>query len=678
MKPWASLVVTCLLGLGQVSQAQRMARAEEPEEVGLTSLGEAYFPNPEDFAFVPISNAGFEAPLQSNLALQWGGFEREESGGAPEGKVALVQQGDATASLVLNLPVTEVTPYLFTAWIRTQASSSGMVVVESAEISFGKHTPLAIPNTEGEWRRVGFFFRTAPGATSARVRLRFPGESRARVDHLRFRQAGEVEFTRAWRGWRHGYPERDLSGRAGDGERLTNFLAKLESPLLPGEPLRVIGIGSSYTNMLGNGERLVQWVREHFPEAPPIHYQMHVGSAVEFDFTRGWMRQHVIGRRPDLVILYSGGKAQDLEKLLADFRAHSTADVIVASLHLRERDGSVSEAIVNAPEWEAIREVAIRYGCEWVENRREWAAYLREHEQPIEWLLKDAVHQNDHGALVINENIVRHFQPTGGSTADRQGRERFLVFGDEFGDGDEGIIIGAGVEIAKGSGMTEHPLVIGGEEGGSIKVHFRGNRIDLVGRRTPGGGTLGGGDHPVRLDGRPLDEFPAFVTTLIVPGETNHRPERGLAADRAPHQVELGDPASLVPQTWTIRMTSDTGDYELVGSVTGPDGSANNGEDFTSDSGQVTVPTALWRRRLEKDGTHSNRTGDTFTWEVRRATTPEWSFRGEVAGETFRVTLADQLENGWHQLELQGQNAGGACEIVGFVIHEPPLGRATE
>ncbi|MCB1078138.1 MAG: SGNH/GDSL hydrolase family protein, partial [Verrucomicrobiae bacterium] len=398
------------------------------------------------------------------------------------------------------------------------------------------------------------------------------------------------------------------------------------------------------TNMLGNGERLIQWIRERFPDAPPIAYEKHVGSAVEYDFTRGWMRQHVLGKQPDLVILYSGGKAADLEKLLADFRAHSTADVIVASLHLREQDKEITDATVNLPEWDAIRDVALKYGCEWVDSRREWAAYLQAQGKPIDWLLKDAVHQNDHGALVINENICRHLVPGG---AKPSSTERLLEPG-KSADSES-------VSGRLGAGET-------------MTVNFRGNRIDVVARRIKGGGKLVAG--AMILDGRPLDEVAAFLTTVILPGKDNHKPERGSAADHSPHQIILANPATILPQRWTIRMYGDAGAYQLIGSVTGPDGYGHNGMDFTGNSGQITVPTDLWRRRLEADGeTYSNRDGDTFSWEVYRATASEVDFGGDD-GEVYTEVLADQLKNGWHTLEL-GPLTAGAGEIIGFRVHEP-------
>ena len=392
-----------------------------------------------------------------------------------------------------------------------------------------------------------------------------------------------------------------------------------------------MGIGSSYTNMLGNGERIVQWVRETFPGAPPVEYRKHVGSAVNYDFTRGWMRQHVLEQQPDLVILYSGGTAEDLELLLSDFRAHSSADVIVASLHLRERSGGNTPEAANDPVWDEIRTVAEKYACEWVDSRREWSAYLTRHGKPIEWLLKDAVHQNDHGALVINENIVRHIVETG--EADREARaERFVPV--DGGDGDEWTFAFRGIRVE-----------------GVWRIRSEASRFAC------------------EKDGKPLGSFPAFHTTLIKPGRNNRRPERGMTADRSPHMIRLGDPETIVPQEWTIRMTSDVGDYELTGSVTGPDGKGNNAEDFTSDSGQITVPAALWRRRLESDGSHSNGEGDTFTWTVKRAVTSEARVppgRGRVS-----VSLADQLPFTEHELRVR--RVSGDAELLGFIVHEPAV-----
>lgn len=646
----AVLISTLPLSL----HGQRMQKAEEPEEVGLTSIGEAPFPVPEGVAVADLPNADFEEAWSNGDSLKFSRFERVESDEAPEGKAFLQRAKGGTGILDLTQPVRGNTPYLLSGWMKTDSATDGRASSDTNAIYYGKHTPLQIPNTSGEWKRVGLYFRTAVGASAVQISFRFLGESLVAFDDLQFREASEKEFAKAYQGWRSQYPERDHSARPGDGKNLALFVSKLTEPQFPELPLTVVGIGSSYTNMLGNGERLVQWVRENYPDAPEIRYQKHVGSAVEFDFTRGWMRQHVLSKRPDLVILYSGGNAEDLDKLLADFRAHSSADVIVASLHLRERDVEITDETINAPEWDEVRDVALQYGCEWVDSRREWGAYLRKHEQPIEWLLKDAVHQSDHGALVINENICRHLVPNPDPAYQPEDRERWVSSTELVENGGEGVV---------------------SNDGKTLKLRFRGNRLDLIGKKSASGGILGA-DAPIRIDGAPLDELPVFLTTLIRPGADNFRPERGSTSDRSPHAVFLGESGTIVPQTWTIRMYGDAGAYELLGSVTGHDGFGHNGGDFTGNSGQITVPSDLWRRRLEADGeTYSNRDGDTFTWQVKRATTPQVDFGGN-SERVFLVTLADQLANGWHELELPIE--GFSDSILSFRVCEPPLGREVD
>jgi hypothetical protein len=71
-------------------------------------------------------------------------------------------------------------------------------------------------------------------------------------------------------------------------------------------------------------------------------------------------------------------------------------------------------------------------------------------------------------------------------------------------------------------------------------------------------------------------------------------------------------------------MVNDTGDYELVGSVTGPDGTGNAKKPFTSKSGQIVVEPEFWRQP------ESNRTGDKFTFTVTRTAVGRAAFRGEL------------------------------------------------
>ena len=112
-------------------------------------------------------------------------------------------------------------------------------------------------------------------------------------------------------------------------------------------------------------------------------------------------------------------------------------------------------------------------------------------------------------------------------------------------------------------------------------------------------------------------------------------------------------------------MTSDRGDYELTGSVTGADGTGNAFEDFTSTSGQIVIDPLLWRRA------ERNRSGDRFTFDVRRAVLDEVNFEGAV-GERFRVRLAQSLRNDEHTVQLVPQREGETI-VEALDVFQPPM-----
>jgi hypothetical protein len=150
--------------------------------------------------------------------------------------------------------------------------------------------------------------------------------------------------------------------------------------------------------------------------------------------------------------------------------------------------------------------------------------------------------------------------------------------------------------------------------------------------------------------------------SYVQPDSKNHKEGKGATPrDQSPHAVTLG--GGLVPQSWTLVMTSDSGDFELTGSVTGPDGKGNAFKPFTSTSGQVLIEPELWRRA------ERNRTGDRFTWDVRRAGVGVVSFNGP-ANETFVVRLAESLSNSEHTLKIEPT---GDVQIEGFHVFEPPM-----
>ena len=535
----------------------------------------------------------------------------------------------------------------------------------------------ATPNQAGTYDRhdvttICLNFTLPPGAVD--ITLLIDGMRPTTLPPLaeRLRAAAAKADRKYWK-WRAQYPQVDLSPRPDDGKNLALSVRKLSQGISPERPFLIWGIGPSYLNFLGDGTDLACHLRRRFPHAPPIVYRKHVGSSVPWRYVLGWANHVVIPEQPDLVLLYGIGLESDLEKIFQTLRRNTTADIIVATVHWKGDDiknwGKDEDAtnFANIPQ---MRRICAQYGVELVENRKEWAQYLRDHNMKVEvdpehGLLMDAVHQSKYGALVINEHIVRHFAVRDAYAYAPERRERRLKVAAEQ------TVTDKERAIASGPNWTvQDDMAISNASDSRIKVRFTGNRIDLIGVASPDGGKA-----RILLDGLPAETIPCFYAGPIAAGAKNARPERGSVRDIGPHGIALGK--DLVPQTWTIQVTNDQGNYKLTGSVTGPDGTGNMLKPFTSTSGQIVIPPERWRHGAgcvpfltPWNGKLLNKAGDTYTFDVYRACTPVVDFRGK--GGDFRNHLFRALPNQAHELELVTVGDGKVA-VKRFDVFEPPL-----
>jgi hypothetical protein len=439
--------------------------------------------------------------------------------------------------------------------------------------------------------------------------------------------------------------------RPSDGACMALTVEKLEKGLSPERPLVIWAIGSSFTNGLGDGELLAQLIRERFPSAPKIVYKKIAGNSTSYHFSHGWARHLVVPDQPDVVLIYNFGQTEDLEKMIVELRSHTTADIVVGSLHwcLPHKpiwpDPQARNGHQDPP---ALRSVCEKYGVEFVENRREMTQYMLDNHLAIEDLLADAVHENRYAARMTVMNIARHFHRAAESRYDPRARERRV----------EAESSPAVEKDARWAAAEGGSALAAASPGSTVSVRFTGNRVDLIGLRGPGGGSA-----DVWLDGRPASQAEAFYAGYVDPAPRNVPCPPNPPRDRCPHAVTLR--ANVVPQTWTIAMTSDRGDYALVGSVTGPDGTGSAFKSFAGNSGQVLVEPEFWR------DPQNNRRGDRFTFEVVRATAASVDFRAP-AKERFRLRLAANLVNGPHLLKLVARG-DGVVTVDGFDIFEPQL-----
>ena len=469
-----------------------------------------------------------------------------------------------------------------------------------------------------------------------------------------------------------GAPEYEAAPRPTDGANMALTVEKLTKGFDPPRPLVIWSIGCSFTLCQGDGDQrqlehavLIDGIRQRFPNAPQIVYKKMTGGSTPYGLTRGWARHLVIPDQPDVVLIYNFGSTAELEKLIVELRMHTTADIIVPTLHwCKGHPWPDPEARNRHFDPISLREVCDRHGVEFVDNRRELTEYMLANGLEIEDLLYDDVHQTPYTAKMINANIARHFSRATRSAYDPRSRERrieaetpspALSRSDDWSIGKDGQALVASGKWLRLKGPPQDVLVDAGTQS-SIEVQFTGTRIDLIGWRDPQGGSVS-----VMIDGKPAQEAPGYYATYVRPAPNNSWATVSNLGDCAPHGVALGE--KIVPQQWTISITSDKGDYELVGSAAGFDGKGNAFKQFASQSGQIIIEPDLWRNAKHMQ------TGDRFTFEVYRCAQGQIDFAGPA--EKFRSRLVENLPPGQHTLRLETRG-GDRVIIDAFDVFEPP------
>jgi hypothetical protein len=636
------------------------------DRAGLRCISSKPFPVPEGSK--EMAGADFET--EGKLPSGWfqGNGEVVVAADSPQGKAYFRMKSKKNAAV--RSPVVTAPPggyYFLSFWIKTAIDPWTTISFTSdeREPSFTNiHTPFFYPDfpldTGNQWRQEGFYFLMPPQCKTIQFSIT-PREDGAEgqfvcVDDIRLRTATGAEMAAAYATERAHLPPYDLTPHPGDGKHLALSVAKWEGKAgMPGKPFVIWALGSSFTDRQGDGYELIQAIRQRYPQAPPIIYRKHGGPGTPWEFVHAWIKQFVAAEQPDLIFTYTSGSLAGLDSMLTEIRKRTTADVIVPSLHFRPPPGTMTpddiENGMGVP-WAKVREICAKHGAEFVENRREMAAYITHAGLNMDDLLVDHNHQNKHGSIRIWDNVSRHLAKSDQPVSTPESRERRIAVVPPAKSATEQVSL-------SGSWTTTGGLLRSSAAEARLKVSFTGNQIALIGRKTPDGGTV-----KVLIDGIPADQAPVFLMNFIKPIKRN--------GWRIPHAVELG--AHPVPQTWTITMTSDTGDYRVEGSVTGPDGTGNLAQAFVSLSGQISLDPKFWRAgRIGKQGQpveYGVATGDAFSFDVYRCALGELSFKADQPAPLVEP-LVRNLPNRQHTLELI-TTGNGTVVIEGLYVFEPP------
>lgn len=568
-------------------------------------------------------------------------------------------------SVLVKSPDFEVRPgkpHLLSLWVRSKIENLKPSILfwydaGLEDINIGYNS---LPNTDGQWKRVSLYFRVPADMKKCHLTFNFRGISDNYIDVADFnlRTASEDEFSNAYKIERAKMPINQVLRTEEHGKYLSTSIAKLERKIgLPNKPFLIWGVGSSWTNSLDDLEPIRQAIRLQFPNSPEIIYRKRCGSGTPYDFARGWVHNEILSEQPDLIISYTNGNVTSLEKMLLDIRQHSTADIIIPSLHFFENE-QLTREYIESPIYDEIKRVCEKYNAQFVDNRRELAIWLIKNKMPITSILSDFVHQNQLGKLLICENIAAHFCRNQASKIDFNNVEkRFYVK-----NLDDSLM--SSNKIKTIGWEREHDNLHSSHSGSIIRFKFIGNRIDLIGLKMQNGGKL-----KVFIDSSPADKLPNFNISYVKPAITNITHNGSVQhsskgnADTGPHAIFIG--SNVLPQEWTIKMLDNKGNYSLLGSITGFDGNGNSNTLFTSNSGQIIIDPSLWRSNK------ANVQGDYWTFKVTTSAIGMVDFNTITQSpQLFSLTLAQNLSNEEHLLELI-QEGEGDILVNSFYVFTP-------
>jgi hypothetical protein len=208
-----------------------------------------------------------------------------------------------------------------------------------------------------------------------------------------------------------------------------------------------------------------------------------------------------------------------------------------------------------------------------------------------------------------------------------------------------------------------------------LKFEFEGNRIVLLGAPVPDGSKPGTAQ--VLIDGKSPSAIPAIYTATrsTVTTPSGHWP--------FVYRVQPG--GQPVAEDWTLTFTKVTTqkapkgkpddydiDFEVKGSVTGPDGVGNMREKFVSNSGRIMLEPDWFLKSYHMHAARFTPTvGFEVKWKARPMGLDVWKQTAGVDPATEdRYVLAQGLSNTKHTLELI-PNGDGPLGLRAIVVYQP-------
>lgn len=306
-------------------------------------------------------------------------------------------------------------------------------------------------------------------------------------------------------------------------------------------------------------------------------------------------------------------------------------------------DGSHNEK-KNTAESARIRDLSEKYGYEVVDIRPSWRKYLELHQMDRKTLLRDSVHLKPEGVSLMASMVIPHLRYDPKQPSAEPDRVRYY---DASGHRLRSSFDDAATTLLKSP----------------LRFEFEGNRIDIVAAAAARFGTA-----KILIDGRKPSAFREAYTMT----RTNPAPGSWFPAIR---RVTLGE--GVVAENWELTITGinekcSEFEFEVKGSVTGPDGKGNSKEKFASNSGRLIIePQTSCFESAHTIFKKPVPIGFQVKWSVRPTSMDQWQPQAiaDPAKENI-ATLAEGLPNGKHVLELL-PSGDGDLPLRYLVVYQP-------
>ncbi|MFZ2657847.1 MAG: hypothetical protein WAX69_23135 [Victivallales bacterium] len=364
---------------------------------------------------------------------------------------------------------------------------------------------------------------------------------------------------------------------------------------------------------------------------------------------------------PDLVIFHAyggtegaSGKMCTLERLYRNLQIRTTAEMLVLTHHVAGKDDSDREKnmSVHDSESKVIRKLADKYAYEVADIRPDWKKEVESNGGRQMEFLSDGIHLNAKGHELMARLVCQHFKFN--PEQKPYWRETVKVYGadGERWKSDKGELPSQGEILSK-----------------PLKFQFEGNRIDLlampVKEEKPG-------TAKILIDGK----IPSAIPGVYAATRPSQAPKCWWPALK---RVEIGSGAAPVAEDWTLSFTKINDnvtefEYDLKGSVTGPDGSGNNKAKFTSKSGRMLIDPQLFTvTSAFINFKEAPKPGFEVKWSVVAKCVDVWRPNLSIdSSKEDRATIAQGLANSSHTLEII-PNGDGPVGLKAIVVYQPTL-----